>query len=57
VKVIKQFTGKQPVGWLGPGFTQTLDTPENLAEAGIKYICDWPVDDEPCEIQTKKGRC
>jgi len=55
VKVIKQFTGKQPVGWLGPGFTQTLDTPENLAEAGIKYICDWPVDDEPCEIQTKKG--
>ena len=55
VKVIKQFTGKQPVGWLGPGFTQTLDTPENLAEAGIKYISDWPVDDEPCEIQTKKG--
>ena len=24
VKVIKSFTGKPPVGWLGPGFTQTL---------------------------------
>ena len=55
VKVIKKFTGKQPVGWLGPGFTQTLDTPENLAEAGIKYICDWPLDDEPVEIKTAKG--
>ena len=55
VKVIKKFTGKPPVGWLGPGFTQTLDTPENLAEAGIKYICDWPLDDEPVEIKTAKG--
>jgi len=54
VRVIKEYTGKQPVGWLGPGFTQTLDTPEFLAEAGIKYICDWPVDDEPCEIKTRK---
>jgi peptidoglycan/xylan/chitin deacetylase (PgdA/CDA1 family) len=55
VKVIKSFTGKPPVGWLGPGFTQTLDTPENLVEAGIKYICDWPIDDEPVEIKTAKG--
>ena len=55
VKAIKKFTGKQPVGWLGPGFTQTLDTPEHLAEAGIQYICDWPIDDEPVEIKTKKG--
>jgi allantoinase len=55
VKVIRDFTGKQPLGWLGPGFTQTLDTPEHLAEAGIRYICDWPIDDEPVEIKTKKG--
>ena len=27
--VIEKFTGKRPVGWLGPGLTQTLDTPEN----------------------------
>lgn len=55
VSVIKKFTGKPPVGWLGPGFTQTLDTPEHLVEAGIKYICDWPIDDEPVEIATAKG--
>ncbi|MBI4191940.1 MAG: polysaccharide deacetylase family protein [Betaproteobacteria bacterium] len=55
VKVIREYTGKRPVGWLGPGFTETLDTPEYLAEAGIKYIADWPADDEPCEVKTRKG--
>jgi peptidoglycan/xylan/chitin deacetylase (PgdA/CDA1 family) len=53
--VIEKFTGKRPVGWLGPGLTQTLDTPENLAEAGVKYIGDWVYDDEPTVIRTEKG--
>ncbi len=53
--VIKNFTGKPPVGWLGPGLTQTYDTPENLVEAGIKYIGDWVYDDEPTTIATSKG--
>jgi len=52
---IEKFTGKRPVGWLGPGLTQTLDTPENLAAAGVKYIGDWVHDDEPTEIRTAKG--
>jgi allantoinase len=53
--IIETFTGKRPVGWLGPGLTQTLDTPENLAEAGVKYIGDWVYDDEPTVIRTQKG--
>ena len=55
VKVIKDFTGKAPVGWLGPGLTETFYTPDYLAEAGIKYIADWVIDDEPCEIRTQHG--
>jgi len=55
VRVIREYTGKPPVGWLGPGFTETLDTPDLLAEAGIKYTADWPADDEPCEIKTRHG--
>jgi len=55
VKVIKAYTGKPPVGWLSPGFTETLDTPDLLAEAGIKYVANWPLDDEPCELKTKHG--
>jgi allantoinase len=52
---IEKFTGTRPVGWLGPGLTQTYDTPEHLAKAGIQYIGDWVYDDEPTEIQTAHG--
>ena len=53
--VIERFTGTRPVGWLGPGLTQTLETPEMLAAAGIKYIGDWVYDDEPTVIRTARG--
>ncbi|KQY99436.1 polysaccharide deacetylase [Pseudolabrys sp. Root1462] len=53
--VIEKFTGKRPVGWLGPGLTQTLETPDNLTAAGVKYIGDWVYDDEPTVIKTTNG--
>lgn len=53
--IIERFSGKRPVGWLGPGLTQTLETPELLAAAGVKYIGDWVYDDEPTVIRTAKG--
>jgi allantoinase len=52
---LEAFTGTRPVGWLGPGLTQTYETPELLAEAGVKYIGDWVYDDEPTVIKTDKG--
>jgi peptidoglycan/xylan/chitin deacetylase (PgdA/CDA1 family) len=55
VKAIKAFTGKAPVGWLGPGLTETYFTPDYLAEAGIQYIADWIIDDDPVEIRTAHG--
>ena len=53
--VTERFCGKRPVGWLGPGLTQTLDTPDILTAAGIKYIGDWVYDDEPTMIRTAAG--
>src|SRR3954466_14899368 len=55
MEVIEKFTGTRPVGWLGPGLTQTLDTPELLAKAGVRYIGDWVYDDEPTVIKTTEG--
>ena len=52
---IQAFTGKPAVGWLGPGLTETLDTPEHLAAAGVRYIGDWVHDEEPTEIRTANG--
>jgi peptidoglycan/xylan/chitin deacetylase (PgdA/CDA1 family) len=55
IKVIREFSGKRPVGWMGPGLTETLASPDQLAAAGIRYIADWVIDDEPCTIRTRGG--
>ncbi len=55
VDALEKFTGKRPVGWLGPGLTETYETPDLLAEAGVKYVGDWVYDDEPTEIATRHG--
>jgi allantoinase len=52
VEAIKAFTGKAPRGWESPGLTETYDTIDWLAEAGIEYVADWVLDDQPCIIQT-----
>ena len=53
--IIEKFTGKRPRGWFGPGLTQTNDTLDFLAEAGIEYIGDWVLDDQPVALDTKHG--
>ena len=53
---IKAFTGKAPRGWESPGLTETLDTVDLLAEAGIEYVADWVLDDQPVPIKTRSGR-
>jgi len=40
-------TGRQPRGWLGPGLTETTNTPSILADLGFTYNCDWCCDDQP----------
>ena len=52
-QAIKQFTGKAPRGWLGPGLTETWETPDLLAEEGFKYVCDWVLDDQPVVLKTR----
>jgi peptidoglycan/xylan/chitin deacetylase (PgdA/CDA1 family) len=50
---IRAFTGRAPRGWLGPGLTETWDTPDILAEHGYEYVCDWVLDDQPVRMKTK----
>src|SRR5262245_33418167 len=52
MEVIEKFSGKRPRGWFGPGLTQTFDTLDHLAEAGVEYIGDWVLDDEPVMLKT-----
>jgi peptidoglycan/xylan/chitin deacetylase (PgdA/CDA1 family) len=52
-QAIKQFTGKVPRGWLGPGLTETWETPDLLVEEGFDYVCDWVLDDQPVVLKTR----
>ena len=56
ISTIKEFSGKAPRGWMGPGLAETFDTPDILAEEGIEYVCDWCNDDQPYEMKVKSGR-
>ncbi|MGB7183993.1 MAG: polysaccharide deacetylase family protein [Burkholderiaceae bacterium] len=55
VDVIERFTGKRPVGWESPGLTETNETLDMLEAAGIEYVADWVIDDQPVEIKTRNG--
>ncbi len=56
METMKDFCGYKPRGWMGPGLTQTENTPELLVEAGFEYTADWILDDQPCEVKTQKGK-
>ncbi len=55
IAALREAAGHDIVGWLAPGLTETLETPDLLAEAGIRYCADWVVDDLPCTIRTAHG--
>ena len=55
LKIIGDFCGTRPRGWFGPGLTQTYQTIDHLADAGVEYIGDWVLDDLPVWMKTANG--
>lgn len=54
--VIAGYCGAAPRGWLGPGLHETAETLDHLAEAGFRFVVDWPLDDHPLKLATS-GHC
>jgi allantoinase len=50
---IREFVGRPPRGWLGPGLTETWETPDLLVEEGFDYVADWVLDDQPVRVKTR----
>ncbi len=48
-------TGAAPQGWLGPEYGESSRTPQLLAQAGIRYVCDWTNDEQPFSMKTPDG--
>ena len=55
LETIAKVTGRKPRGWLGPALTETDNTLDLLAEAGIEYVADWCNDEQPYDLKTKHG--
>ena len=41
---------------MGPWISESHHTPDLLQENGYKYLMDWPMDDQPIWMKTKKGK-
>ena len=55
VELFRKHTGQQLQGWLSPALSHTLLTPDLVAEAGIRYLCDMVHDDQPWPIRVRTG--
>lgn len=55
LSTIEGATGRRPEGWLSPALTETFNTPDLLAEAGVRYLADWVNDDQPYPMKVRSG--
>jgi len=55
IAAVENATGKRPVGWSGPDFQETPNTPHLLAAEGIRYVCDWGNDEQPYKMMPRSG--
>lgn len=50
IETIARATGQKPKGWMGPGLTETFNTPRLLKDLGLSYVLDWCADDQPFRL-------
>ena len=48
-------TGERLKGWFSPAASNTLLTPDLVAESGIAYLCDLYHDDQPTPVKVRQG--
>jgi allantoinase len=46
-------SGSAPAGWLSPWISESLRTPDLLAETGFRYTLNWCHDDRPTRMRTR----
>jgi peptidoglycan/xylan/chitin deacetylase (PgdA/CDA1 family) len=51
----RRITGKSLRGWFSPAASNTLLTPDLVAESGMDYLCDLYHDDQPTPIRVRRG--
>jgi allantoinase len=52
---IQKESGQMLAGWLSPWISESLQTPDLLAETGYSYTLNWCHDDQPLPMRTRGG--
>jgi allantoinase len=55
VSVLRERSGQAVYGWLSPARSESFNTPDLVAQHGIRYLCDWANDDLPYPMQVSDG--
>lgn len=55
IETLTRATGKAPAGWMGPDYGESTRTPRLLAQAGLRYVCDWVNDEQPYPLKVPEG--
>jgi peptidoglycan/xylan/chitin deacetylase (PgdA/CDA1 family) len=53
---VREATGQTPAGWIGMDYGESSRTVRLLAEAGVRYVCDWPNDEQPYLMKVPRGQ-
>lgn len=53
---MREHSGQTPAGWLSPWISESMTTPDLLAETGYRYTLNWCHDDQPIRMRTRDGR-
>ncbi|WP_439589160.1 polysaccharide deacetylase family protein [Hydrogenophaga sp.] len=55
LRALQSASGRTVKGWHGPEYGESARTPRLLAEAGVRYLMDWPHDERPVPLDTGSG--
>jgi allantoinase len=53
---IARESSRQAAGWLSPWISESMHTPDLLAEYGYRYTLNWCHDDQPLPMRTRSGQ-
>ena len=52
---VEAAAGRAPDGWMGVEYGESSRTVRLLAERGVRYVCDWPNDEQPYPMTVPTG--
>lgn len=55
LETLRTAAGRAVTGWFGPEYGESNRTPALLAEAGVRYVCDWVNDEQPYRMTVPAG--